>query len=138
MNNYWHTNYCAYQEGKITSRHILYPHKKYQLAVATAQGISAAQPLLVIPMDKNTKPFEPFVQYKNDDVFMVSMQPLDKGSRTWIALYNAARDDTELQLNFRSDPKRIYTSDLLKNKLIESGSSLSIPGMGLTCLLIEW
>ncbi|MFZ5518626.1 MAG: glycoside hydrolase family 38 C-terminal domain-containing protein [Candidatus Zhuqueibacterota bacterium] len=138
MNNYWHTNYCATQEGIANFRYFLYPHnKKFNPALATAQGISAEQPLVVVPVDKKAKPLSPLIRYDNENISTISMQPLDNGKLIWIALYNASMADTNLQLNFIAAPKGIYASDLLKNNLAESSSLISVPGSGLICLLIE-
>ncbi|MBN1999512.1 hypothetical protein JW935_18300 [candidate division KSB1 bacterium] len=137
MNNYWHTNYCATQEGEMISRYILCPHKNFDPAIATAQGIFARQPLIVVPVAKNTGPYEPLVRYDNENVFIVSLQPLDHGRKVWMALYNAAEKNTELRLDFKTVPQGLYASDLLKNKGAESGSLISIPGRGLRCVLVE-
>ena len=138
MNNYWHTNYCATQEGIASFRYFLHPHKKaFNPSMATAQGICDAQPLIVVPVDKEAKPFNPFISYDNENVFIVSMQPLENGSRIWLALYNASDSDENLQLKFSSAVTGIYISDLLKNKLSKSSSIISIPGLGLASLMIE-
>jgi len=138
MNNYWHTNYCATQEGIASFRYFLHPYKKaFNPAMATAQGLCAAQPLVVIPVDKKAEPFNPFISYDNENVFIVSMQPLENGSTIWLALYNASESDENLQLKFSSAVTGIYISDLLKNKLSKSSSIISIPGLGLASLIIQ-
>jgi alpha-mannosidase len=135
MNNYWHTNYCAAQEGETTFRYMLHPHNRFNPAAATAHGLSVEHPLVVIPVEKNTKSLNPFMKYDNENVFVVSMQPFE--DKLWVALYNASMDDTDLHLNFLSKPNGIYDSDFMKNKLAEASSSISIPGCGVKCVIIE-
>jgi alpha-mannosidase len=138
MNNYWHTNFCATQEGKTTFRYCIYPHKEFNPSETTAQGIFAEQPLYVIPVDKNSKSFTPLFKYNNENVFIVSAQPIEDGNKTWISLYNASAEVNNLQFIFSKNPRGIYESDLLKNKFGNVGSSFSIPGKDLKCILIEW
>ena len=47
MNNYWHTNYKAYQDGKVTFNFILQFHKEFDLWDAQRAGAEATEPLLV-------------------------------------------------------------------------------------------
>jgi hypothetical protein len=47
MNNYWHTNYKADQDGKVTFNFILQFHKDFDLSDAQRTGAEATEPLLV-------------------------------------------------------------------------------------------
>jgi hypothetical protein len=49
MNNYWHTNYKADQEGPATVRYALIPHGKRDLVSCARRGIEVQQPLLLFP-----------------------------------------------------------------------------------------
>ncbi len=56
MNNYWMTNYKAYQEGEITFSYVLKPHKKYNFEDASRFSIENAQPLIIV--EKGEKHYE--------------------------------------------------------------------------------
>lgn len=47
MNNYWHTNYKADQDGKVTFNFILQFHKEFDLGDAQRLGAEATEPLMV-------------------------------------------------------------------------------------------
>ena len=47
MNNYWHTNSKAEQDGKVTFNFILQFHKEFDLGDAQRLGAEATEPLLV-------------------------------------------------------------------------------------------
>lgn len=47
MNNYWMTNYKAYQEGDIEFSYVLKPHLKYEFENMKHFSIECAQPLLI-------------------------------------------------------------------------------------------
>ncbi len=49
MNNYWHTNYRADQEGFASVRYALAPHGRRDLAACARLGIEVQQPLLLFP-----------------------------------------------------------------------------------------
>ncbi len=47
MNNYWHTNYRAWQEGPVTFRFSVQPHGVFDAAAAARFGAEAREPLIV-------------------------------------------------------------------------------------------
>ena len=49
MNNHWHTNYRADQEGETTFRYYLRPHGAYDAVAAARFGLETTQPLIVVP-----------------------------------------------------------------------------------------
>lgn len=137
MNNYWHTNFCATQEGISTYRYFIYPHKQFNPAELKYNGIISEQPLIAIPVNKDESIKKSFFNYDNPDVFIVSMQPLQDSNHIWIVLYNASDKKTLCNLNFSQNPRAIYNSDLFKNKLTEINHTLSIDGNDLRCIIIE-
>ncbi|MGQ9592009.1 MAG: hypothetical protein ACUVYA_17140, partial [Planctomycetota bacterium] len=46
MNNHWHTNYRAEQEGPVAFRYAIRPHRAYAPAEAARFGVAASQPLI--------------------------------------------------------------------------------------------
>ena len=49
MNNHWHTNYRADQEGPTTFRYAIRPHGAYDAVEAARFGVESTQPLVVAP-----------------------------------------------------------------------------------------
>ncbi len=49
MNNHWGTNYRAYQQGPVSFRYALRPHRGYDAAAASRLAIGLSQPLLAKP-----------------------------------------------------------------------------------------
>lgn len=137
MNNYWHTNYRATLEGKSSYRFFIYPHMEFNYAESKTQGISVEQPLIVIPAKKKSEQIVPFLSYKNEKVLIVSMQPKEDGKLIWAALYNASDEQISVELNFSKEPKEIFESDLLKNKLNKMAVPIPIKANELKCLLIQ-
>ena len=53
MNNYWHTNFKADQEGPVTFTYALVPHGLFNVVDTQKEGLSFNQPLLAIPAEGN-------------------------------------------------------------------------------------
>ncbi|MCX6562012.1 MAG: hypothetical protein NTU60_00250, partial [Candidatus Aminicenantes bacterium] len=51
MNNYWHTNYKADQEGPVTLRYSIRPHGVYNSAEVVRFGLERTRPLVVAAAD---------------------------------------------------------------------------------------
>ena len=49
MNNHWHTNYRADQEGNTTFRYAIRPHHGYDPIAAARFGLEATEPLIAAP-----------------------------------------------------------------------------------------
>ena len=49
MNNHWHTNYKADQEGPTEFRYAIRPHGAYDPVAAAHFGIEATEPLIAMP-----------------------------------------------------------------------------------------
>ena len=49
MNNHWHTNYQADQEGPTVFRYAIRPHRAYDPIAAARFGLEATEPLIVLP-----------------------------------------------------------------------------------------
>jgi len=53
MNNYWHTNYRADQEGPVTLRYSIRPHGAYNSAEVVRFGLERTRPLLAAAADSS-------------------------------------------------------------------------------------
>ena len=49
MNNHWHTNYRADQEGETVFRYAMRPHATYDQTAAAHFGVESTEPLIAAP-----------------------------------------------------------------------------------------
>ena len=106
MNNYWHTNYRAYQEGRTIFRYAIRPHGGYSASDAQRFGIERSQPLIVAAaMDRH--PFDaPRPRFNTRDVVVTAFKPADDGKAYIVRLFAAAGKDVDVELAWRgSSPK---------------------------------
>jgi hypothetical protein len=89
LNNYWHTNYKADQEGWLRFRFVLRPHGVEPASGITALSRDLEQPLLVLP--EGRLPSRPPLRIEADpDVQVVGLRPAGEGRAVLVRLLNAS------------------------------------------------
>jgi alpha-mannosidase len=112
MNNYWHTNYKADQEGPVAFRYSIVPHGAFQASAAARVGAERRQPLLVAWSGPSTRPLAPVLQLSSTELLVSSLQPIAGGKR-WLAyFYNPSESAKKVTLRWSNGlPLSIRTSD---------------------------
>ena len=88
MNNYWHTNYKADQQGPVTFTYSILPHAGFNAADAARFGTERRQPLMAALVDASTSPRGSLLHLSSPDVLISSLKPTADG-KSWLAyLYN--------------------------------------------------
>jgi hypothetical protein len=92
MNNYWHTNYRADQEGEVLFRYSLRPHGGYQQEEAARFGLERRQPLIVVPASGSQSNDKSLFDLGSQRVMALSTRPVPGG---WLILLYNPNDETE-------------------------------------------
>jgi len=90
MNNYWHTNYKAYQPGPATFRYAMVSHGAYDQSTAQKFGIGQSQPLLVTPVKSDQPDAVLPLAVDNDAVMITSCKPAGDGNGWLVRLFNGS------------------------------------------------
>jgi hypothetical protein len=90
LNNYWHTNYKADQEGPIVFRYAVEPHAGNDLGAAKRIGLDAERPLLTAPSAAALRGADPILRIGSPDIVVTSLRPSRDGRAFMARLYNAA------------------------------------------------
>ena len=99
MNNYWHTNYKADQEGRVTLRYILAPHRGSDTAAAKRLGLEAASPLIPVAAGPDS-PVPRFPLTVRSEGFVATrLKPSLDGKAFILRLFNASSAPGELVLS---------------------------------------
>ncbi len=111
MNNYWHTNYKADQEGRIELRYIVEPHEGEGLEAVKRIGLDAEQPLLAA---EGAAALEsagaPIPLTLPPGVVATSLRP-GPGESAWLVrVYNASEETVEARLPLPAGA-RVFLSD---------------------------
>jgi alpha-mannosidase len=92
MNNYWHTNYKADQEGEVLFRYSLRPHGGYQQEEAARFGLERRQPLIVVPGPALANQEKPLFSLEGQRVIALETRPVPGG---WLVLLYNPTDEPE-------------------------------------------
>ena len=88
MNNYWHTNYKADQEGPVTFAYSLFPHGAYSPAEAAKFGTERRQPLIVTEAATSTSVVQPLIKLSSEEVLVSAIKPFTGWGGWLVYLYN--------------------------------------------------
>ena len=138
MNNHWGTNYRAYQEGPVTFRFSMRPHRGLDLAESARFGTGHAQPLLVAPASSSSTLNKPFVTVSSPDVLVMGLKPSEDGQGWIVRLFGASGEDRQVELGWASTtPMKQWRSDSNEQKGEVLPTKLDVPAWGLVTVRAE-
>jgi len=99
INNHWETNYRAYQDGIITFRYALQPHRIYDPVASTKLATSLSQPLIVANAAGEV-PTKPKLQLTNQNLVALVLRPSTDGKAWMVTLFNPGTQSESTTLNW--------------------------------------
>jgi alpha-mannosidase len=137
MNNYWHTNYKADQEGQVTLRYAVSPHLGSDPVTAKRLGLEASTPLVAVAADPATPaPCFPLT-IESDALVAVSLKPAADGKAWILRLYNASGRPETLRLSGEAAGRgRVFLNDVDGTQGAALPASLEVPASGIVTLRI--
>jgi alpha-mannosidase len=109
MNNYWHTNYKAGQDGDFTFRFAITSRAKADNAASTQFGWGASNPLLAVPVEGNADAplaggAANLVEIVESNVMMVGAKQAEDGNALVLRLREVSGQDTTAHVRLRQFP----------------------------------
>ncbi len=137
MNNHWHTNYRAEQEGPTVFRFALRAHKAFAPLDAAKFGLECSQPLIVVPVSREALAAPPF-KLSSDKVIITAFKPSDDG-RGWIVrLFGASGQTERVPLTWPGRRgQKLWLSDTSEQPGQPLGRSVVVPPWGVVTLRAE-
>ncbi|QEH34492.1 hypothetical protein OJF2_30310 [Aquisphaera giovannonii] len=138
MNNHWHTNYRAYQEGPVIFRYALRPHGSPDPAAASRFATGLSQPL-VATLARGPRPTGmPLFTVSGEGVNVVALKPSDDGKAWIVRLYGASGEDRTVDLKWTDPaPRKTWLSNTTEKPLSEQDGPIAVPGWGIVTLRVE-
>jgi alpha-mannosidase len=137
MNNHWHTNYRAEQDGPTVFRFLLWPHKAFVPELAAQFGAGCSQPLIPVPAG-GARSLGSMLSVEPAGVLVTAFKPSEDGKAVIVRLFGASGKDSSVRLKWRGPvPKAVYFSDLAERAIQRSGTSIAVPAFGLVTLRAE-
>ena len=111
MNNHWHTNYRAEQEGPTVFRYAIRPHEGFVPEDTAKFGVACSQPLIAVPASGPTAA-KPRLELSSDKVVVTAFKPSDDGKAWIVRLFGASGKTEKVKLAWASPaPQRVWLSD---------------------------
>ena len=136
MNNHWHTNYRAEQDGPTVVRYFIYPHTNSARDEAARFALECSQPLLVLPARGEEPQRSSLVSASGAQV--TAFKPSEDG-RAWIVrLFNPTgkSEPTKLEWN-PPEPKSVWLSDNSEKPLQPAVGPVEVPAWSIVTLRAE-
>jgi hypothetical protein len=140
MNNYWHTNYKADQEGPVTLRYAVEPHRGSDTAMATAKklGAEAMTPLIPVLTDATSAVPRFPLSILPGSFVATSLKPSADGKAWILRLLNASDRVESLRLSGPAfDRGWVFLSDLGEAEGARVAGPIKVPGFGILTLRIN-
>ena len=110
MNNHWHTNYRAEQDGPTVFRYSIWPHKLFKAEQTAKFGTECSQPLIPAVARNKAVP-APLLRVTPESVLVTAMKPSEDGKAWIVRLFGASGKTQAVKLNWNKPvPKRVLLS----------------------------
>ena len=139
MNNHWHTNSRAYQEGPVVFRFVLRPHRgRSSDAEASRFATGFSQPLIAVPARGAAPRAMPWLRVEPSDVIVSGLKPSDDGKAIIVRLWGAGDKTTSARLIWSQPaPKQLWLSDTSERPGQEVTHDVQVPAKGIVTLRAE-
>jgi alpha-mannosidase len=88
MNNYWHTNYKADQEGLVTFAYSIRPHAAFDATEVAKFGAERRRPLIVSVANSSSPVHPPLMELSSTRILVSSIKPVAAGNSWLVHVYN--------------------------------------------------
>ncbi|NWJ49255.1 MAG: hypothetical protein HXX14_00185 [Bacteroidetes bacterium] len=136
MNNHWETNYRAYQEGLITFRYAIRPHKKLVPVEATQFATGLTQPLIVTRATGSAIQ-APKLSVDAENIVVIALKPSEDGKALMVTLFNSSSADEKATLNWSSPVKATYLSNTSEDTIKELNGEIEVPAWDVVTVRVE-
>ena len=139
MNNHWGTNYLAYQQGPVTFRYALRPHRGNSPAERERFATGLTQTLVVTHAVKAEDASEPMLLLSNDDVLVQSLKPSADGKAWIVRLFGASPQTQQVSFRWagRARAGKAWISNLAEEPVEMVGGAISVAGWQVITVRVE-
>jgi hypothetical protein len=137
MNNHWHTNYPADQEGPVTVRFALCPHGPFDALQAARVGMETTEPLLVTKA-AGPPPTGSRLTVAPDGVQAFTLKPSEDGKALIVRLMAVSGRDEQATLTWSEpQPTAMFLSDATEQPGARLDGPIAIPAWGVVTVRAE-
>jgi hypothetical protein len=132
MNNYWHTNYKADQEGMVRFRYVLRPHGADAPETAEKTAADVTRPLVAMPVHETISAKPSLFELTTPQVVVTNIEAVP-GSGYRVRLFNTHKEQVSVGFKWQG-LQPVVLRAVTTGQEFDPGASVEMPGMGVT----EW
>ena len=136
FNNYWHTNYKAYQQGPLKYRFVLRAHAGHDALALRRFSDEQDHPLLVFAADPAAPQTQAPFSLSGDPVTLSSLRVADGGAALVARLFNPSPKPATVTLRSAGQGARVWLMSGDEAQAVPDGRVV-IPGLGMRTVRIE-
>ena len=143
MNNHWHTNYRAEQEGPTVFRYVIRPHDGGAADLQAAQdALEYSQPLLVLPAcgeQPTSALFRVVSAPGGSTVQVTAFKPSEDGKAWIIRLFGCSGTNEQVTLEWsRRQPGQLWLSDNSESPVQAVSGPVEVPAWSIVTLRADF
>ena len=138
MNNHWHTNYRAEQEGPTTFRYVIWPHEHpEEIHRVASRAVEYSQPVVVLPAQG--APLVPRRFTVTGDVQITAYKPSEDGKAAVVRLFGGSGQDESVVIQWDPiKPAKLWLSDNSEEPREEVSGPILVPAWSIVTLRAEF
>jgi hypothetical protein len=138
MNNHWHTNYRAEQEGPAIFRYYIWPHEHLNQTQRIASFATEMNQPLIVTAARGQLPVKPPFMVSRDDIVITAFKLSDDGKAYIIRLFGVSEKADRAQITWEDlKPRSIWLSDNSEKPLKQVKGDIEVGPYGIVTLRIE-
>jgi alpha-mannosidase len=131
MNNHWHTNYRAEQEGPTLFRYFIWPHRPADPDKPARFGTDVAQPLIPLPAQRASSQ-RSRLSVDTPGVMVSAFKPSEDGRAIIVRLFAVSGKAERTRLRWSEPaPRKIWLSDASEAPVSPLDGPVNLPPYGL-------
>jgi hypothetical protein len=137
INNHWGTNYRAYQEGLITFRYALWPHRQFKAYENSQYAIGLSQPLPV-KLASDETPVVSGIYPDQPQVIVTAFKPCDNGKGSMLTLFNSSPVTIKTRLiSGKNSAQQIWKSNSGEDKILKISNNIQFAPWDVIIIRVE-
>ena len=136
MNNHWHTNYRADQEGSTWFRYAIQPHAAYDPLAAFRFGVDSTEPLIVTPAVGDA-PTPARLRIEPPGVVTTAFKPSDDGKALIVRLFNPTSQPQTAHIIWSQPVRHVWLSSAAEEQGTEAPSAIPVASLDMVTLRVE-
>jgi alpha-mannosidase len=136
LNNHWETNYRAYQDGIITFRYAIQPHRSFDAVSATRFATGLSQPLIVAAAGKKDWSGSGLT-LTSDKIIVQVLKPSEDGKAWIVTLFNPSNHPEKTRLQWPVATGPATYSNTTEKTMEPIAGDLTLSAMDVVTLRVE-